>query len=229
MDKSNKICLIIIILCAILVIGVCAFAIYNRNDIQSDAQKFKNEYEVYNGVAIEDSEETYLDVNISSTNPIVYKSAKEVLEIMENETAFVYFGYPSSQEAREVIETLLEVAEEENIETIYYVDIYSIRDVYVFSGSIIPEQIQEGTQGYHDILEFLGDNLSEYYVSDANGFYYDTGVTRINAPTVVAVRDGKVVSMHEGTEEEKETLKEIYKKLFQSVKNIDDTCSDKTC
>lgn len=242
MERSNKICLIVIITCTILVIGICVYAIYNRDDVQSDAEKFKNEYEVYNGVAIDDSEEIYLDVNISSTNPIIYKTAKEIVEIMETDTAFVYFGYPSSQEARSIIETLLEVAEEESIETIYYVNIYSIRDTYVYNGSLTPEQTVEGTQGYYDILDFLGDNLSEYYVTDSTGvFRYDTGVTRLNAPTVVAVQGGEVVGFHEGTvddkdttrieltDEEKETLKEIYKTLFQSVTTTDNTCSDKAC
>ena len=49
--KSNKIMFIIIGVCAILVIGFCAFLILTKEDeeVLSDALKFKQEFEQYNG------------------------------------------------------------------------------------------------------------------------------------------------------------------------------------
>ena len=49
MEKSNKIYMIVIFVCAALVIGLCGYAIITHKDEKiSDAMKFKNEYEALN-------------------------------------------------------------------------------------------------------------------------------------------------------------------------------------
>ena len=65
---------------------------------------------------------------------------------------------------------------------------------------------------------------------DENGFFrYDTGVTRLLSPTLVAIKDASVVAMHAElvpsydyenralTEEEKEELQEEYRTVFRSL------------
>ena len=123
---------------------------------------------------------------------------------------------------------------------VYYVDILDIRDTYKFSGSIEPEQTKKGTDAYYEILEFLDDYLEEFYVKDDAGNMYDTGVKRLYAPTVVGVKDGKVVGIHVATVEsqtnpyevltdkQKDELKSIYKKMIEDVnKKENSTCTDK--
>ena len=58
MEKSNKIYMIVIFVCAALVIGLCAYAIITHKDEKiSDAIKFKNEYEALNELVNENSDE----------------------------------------------------------------------------------------------------------------------------------------------------------------------------
>lgn len=238
MSKSNKICFIIIAICTIAVIGICAFEIFNhKSNEKTDSARFKEEYEAYNGLVNENNNKNFLEVEIPKENPIVYKTGKEILDVLKNENAIVYFGFSSCPWCRNVIEPLLSAAEEKKTEKVYYVDIYDMRDTYVFNGNIIPEQTKKGTDAYYDILDFMGKNLEKYYIKDEAGNMYDTGVTRLYAPTVVAVSGGEVKSMHVGTldeqtdpyeglkKEEKEKLKNIFIDLIKSIDKELETCS----
>lgn len=243
MEKSNKLYLIIIIVCTILVVGLCAFAIYNHKDIKvSDAVKFKEEYEAYNGLVNENNDKNFLNVEISKENPIIYKSGKQILDVLKNEDALVYFGFSSCPWCRRMIEPMLETLKNEKIDKIYYVDIFDMRDTYKFTGSIIPEQTKKGTDAYYDILEFLGKNLEEYYVKDDAGNMYDTGVTRLYAPTIVSVSNGKVIGFYEQkvdskidpyekmSEDEKNKFQDMLKKMIVDLGKLEEvSCVDKAC
>lgn len=244
MEKSNKIYMIVIFVCAALVIGLCGYAIITHKDEKiSDAMKFKNEYEALNELVNENSNEKYVNVEIPEENPIVYKTGKEILEVLKNEDAIIYFGFAACPWCRNAVPVLIDVAKEMKQDKVYYVDILDIRDTYKFSGSIQPEQTKKGTDAYYEILEFLDDYLEEFYVKDDAGNMYDTGVKRIYAPTVVGVKDGKVVGIHVATVEsqtnpyevltakQKDELKSAYKKIIEDVnKKENSKCTDKkTC
>ena len=229
--KSNKVLYIIIGICVLLVIGLCIFLVINhKEEVLSDAEKFKQEFEQYNGLTYEDTNDKLIDVEIPNNNPFVYKTGKEIVEIMQSEDAYILFGYASCPLTRAAIEVLIETAKEENIDKIYYVDIKYMRDEYVPGEGIIPEQTKEGTEAYYEILNIFGSKLDKYYVASDDNFYlFDTGVTRLLSPTLVAVSKGKVISMHaeltddyeensELTEEEKEELRKDYKDVFESLK-----------
>lgn len=230
--KNNKVLYIIIGLCVLLVVGLCVFLVVNhKEEVLTDAIRFKNDFEQYNGLTYEDTNDPVIDVLIPADNPYVYKTGKEIVDILNNETAYVLFGYSSCPLTRAMIEVLSEVALEENVDTIYYLDIKDIRDEYQANGNVMAEKIKDGTTAYYDILEFFGSNLERYYVPDESGmFLYDTLTTRLKSPTFVAVRDGKVVLMHEElvesydysnrslTEEEKSELKEIYREIIKAIK-----------
>ena len=133
MDKRNKIILIGACVCACILIITCFFAIKNHQEIvQTDAIKFKEEYETLNGL---ENNEGKLNptVNISTENPIIYESDTEILDVMKNETTLIYFGYAGCPWCRNAIEPLLSAAQEKNVNKIYYVDVSSIRDEYAFS------------------------------------------------------------------------------------------------
>lgn len=228
---KNKVLYIVIGLCVLLVIGLCIFLVINhKEEVLTDAEKFKQDFEQYNGLTYEDTNESVIDVSIPSNNPFIYKTGKEIVEILNNEDAYVLFGYSSCPLTRAAIETLIAAAEEENIATIYYVDIRDIRDEFVPGESIIPEQTKEGSEAYYEIVNFFSSRLDEYYVSSEDGFYlYDTGVRRVLSPTLAAVSGGKVIDMHqelvdsytynneELNDEQKEELKDIYKEILTSL------------
>ena len=240
MEKSNRIFLAIIVVCTLCVLGICAYAIINHEEVEiTDSEKFKNEYEALNGIPSEVKDVDYLSVNINEDNPMVYKTAKEILEVLKNEDAFVFFGYPNDPYCRNAIEILLKAAKEKNIKTIYYVDILNIRDNYEFNGSIIPKQTKKGTDAYYDILKFFGNYLFEFYVKDEEGNMYDTGVKRLYASTLIAVSNNKLQYMHVNTvesqedpysvltDEQKEELLEIYKDLFSTFDS--EVCTSSSC
>lgn len=244
MEKSNKIYMIVIFVCAALVIGLCGYAIITHKDEKiSDAIKFKNEYEALNDVVNEATDNKYIEVNIDEENPMVYKTGKEILDVLKNEDAIIYFGFAACPWCRNAVPVLLDAAKELNVDKIYYVDILDIRDTYKFSGSIEPEQTKKGTDAYYEILKFLDKKLEKFYVKDEAGNMYDTGVKRLYAPTVVGVKGGKVVGFHESTiesqtdpyelldENGKSELKNEYKKIIESVNEKNNVCKDKdgTC
>ena len=239
MEKSNKIYMIVIFVCAALVIGLCGYAIITHKEEKiSDAIKFKNEYEALNELVNENSEEKYVNVEIPEENPIVYKTGKEIVDILKNEDAVIYFGFAACPWCRNAVPVLIDTAKELNVEKIYYVDILDMRDTYKFSGSIEPEQTKKGTDAYYEILKFLDKKLEKFYVKDDAGNMYDTGVKRLYAPTVVGVKDGKVVGFHVATVEsqtdpyetltdkQKEELKKEYKTIIEAVNKKDNVCKD---
>ena len=240
MEKSNKIFLAIIIICTLCVTAICVYAIMNHEEVElTDAEKFKQEFEELNGLPSEVKDVNYLEVNISDDNPMVYKSGKEILDVLKNEDAYIFFGYPNDPYCRNAIEILLEAAKEKNIKTIYYVNILNIRDSYEFNGSIIPEQTKKGTDAYYEILKFFGDKLFEFYVKDEEGNMYDTGVKRLYASTIIAVSKNKLEYMHVNTvesqedpysvltDEQKEELLDLYKDLFSTFDN--EVCTSSSC
>lgn len=229
--KNNKVLYIVIGICGLLVVGLCIFLMVNhKEEVVSDSEKFKADFEQYNGLTYEDTNESVIDVNIPEDNPFIYKTGKEIVDVLENEIAYVLFGYASCPLTRAAIEVLIETIEEAGVSKVYYVDIKDMRDEYVHTDSIIPEEVKTGTDAYYEILDFFGNNLEKYYVYDESGFYaYDTGVTRLKSPTFVAVSDGKVVSMHEElvasydysnrelTDEEMEELKKEYNEVLLAI------------
>ncbi len=239
MEKTNKVCLAIIITCTVLVIILCSLAIIKHNreeQVITDAVHFKNEFEAYNEL------DDYLDVDIPEDNPFVYKTPKQILDILKNERAVVFFGYASNSASRAIIKPLLEVAGEYDLDTIYYVDIKDIRDEYVHGDSIMPDKTKEGTQGYYDLVKFLGKSLEKYYVRDEYLNQYDTTVRRIFAPTVVAVNEGKVQGIYDingidqdgkiddVTVEIYDTLVEKYTEVIKSIKTTENlVCTNEKC
>ena len=111
--KSNKIMFIIIGFCAVLVIGFCAFLILNKKEVVlSDAQKFKQEFESYNGASYEGEAGKLIEVTIPEDNPFIYKTSKEIVDIMHNEDCFILFGYATEPLMRNSIEVLIEALKE---------------------------------------------------------------------------------------------------------------------
>ncbi|MBQ4583882.1 MAG: hypothetical protein IJA94_03230 [Bacilli bacterium] len=238
MEKDQKVLIGIIAFIFAVVVGIGIYLFVN-NDTKKldDAAKFKEEYESLNGKTYEGSDTKYLDVEISKDNLFQYASLEEVVNILKNDTALIYFGFAPCPYCRSMVNILNDIATANNLEKVYYVDILNSRDTY----EIIDDQavkITNGSRYYYELLDIMKDYLSDYAITDSDGNSYPTGVKRLYAPTVVAVKDGQIVGFHEGTidtaitneklnEEETSELKDIYQKMIDSMEiNI---CSSNAC
>ena len=198
---NKKILIISFIIIAIVILG--GVYIYRiNNDISEDAIKFKEEYESLNGQTNENNGKEYRVISISKDNPFVYKEADDIVEMINNEETFaVYFGFDSCPWCRSVVPTLIEVANDLNIETIYYVDVKEIRDTIEINDKGKLETTKKGTDGYYKLIELLDNVLSDYTLVDSDGNKVSTDEKRIYAPNVVIVVDGVAKKLESGISE----------------------------
>lgn len=211
------------LLCCLL----CAFALVGC--AQSDAFKFKTEYESLNGKE-NDKGRDYVEITIDKENPIVYADIDTILEVIEG-NGIIYFGFAECPWCRNALPVLLEVAKEQNVEEIYYYDIQDIRDeLELVDGKI--NTVKEKAEDYKKIYDALYDSLNVYEGLN------DDSIKRLYAPTVVFVKYGKVVGLHESTVEsqvdpsvpmsdsQKAELKNIY---IEGIKEVQKTVCDTKC
>lgn len=196
-------------------------------DMLPDNLRFKEQYESLNGKK-DDNNKEYLKVSIAEDNPIVYKSDSEILDVLKKETALVFFGFETDAWSRNVVEPLLQIAKDNGLEKVYYVNIANIRDEYTVKDGKLT-QTQKGTESYYQILDFLGDKLNAYYVYDETGKEFATKESRLEPATVIAVSDGKVKAYRQGTvvsqkdpyvalnEKERNELMAIYQNLYEPI------------
>lgn len=106
---------------------------------QTDAIKFKEEYEKYNN--------TKIKLNISEDNIIKYATKKEIKEIIKNKSGVIFIGDPKDNQSRVAIKCLLNASESTDLQQIYYTkdttDIEEIENtktpivIYVLEGKIV--------------------------------------------------------------------------------------------
>lgn len=174
---------------------------------EADAAKFKEDYESLNG-----KETSYGTINrsveIDEDNPFVYVTAAELVEKIENDESFyVYFGSNKCPWCRSVIEKAIEMAEENEIKIVYYVDIWDedgneiLRDKYVINDKGKLEQTIKGTDEYYRLLELLDEVLDDYVLENKKGKKFDTKEKRIFAPNFIYVSGGDAKVMVTGVSE----------------------------
>lgn len=205
---------------------------------ESDAVKFKKEYESYNGKTIENTKYQYPKVEIPSKNKIKYADADKMLEVLDKGTGILYFGYPTCPWCRNAVPVLVEAANELGIETVYYMNVKDERDEMKVKEDGTLETTKVGTKGYYQLLKRMDSILDEYTLEDINGNSVSTNEKRIFVPLVVFVREGEIVGYHLDTvtsqenpfklldENQKNELMDIYINLIHKVLN--DVC-DSTC
>ena len=127
-DKKTK--LILLIVSLVVLVGLLVFVILNekKDNVSIDAKKFNEEYKL-------DDEE----------NVFVYRSAEEIIKILENGTGVVYLGFPECPWCTAYVKILNEVAKEEGLEKIYYYNIKEDRD--------------DNTEFYQKVVSILSDYL----------------------------------------------------------------------
>ncbi len=200
---------ILLIVTLVLTLTACT-----KETKTSDAKQFKEEYESING---EDNGHGSKNrtLKIAEDNPFVYASSSEIAKKMEDGESFVvYFGFAKCPWCRSMIEQLIKSAKDNNIETIYYVDVLEIRDTYQIDDNGEVQLTKEGTEGYMALIEKMGNVLSDYKLTDEEGNEIEVGEKRIYAPNVVAVVNGKAEKMVEGISEK---LEDPYSKLTDEM------------
>ena len=191
-----------IILSLLIVLSVFTLSSCGKKEVKNtDAIKFKEEYEKLNGEKNRNGV-TYREVEIDEENPFVFATAEEIQEKIDNKETFaVYFGFNSCPWCRSIITTLIEVADDLNIEKIYYVDVLDIRDTYELNSKNKPEKTKDGSEGYNELINSLANVLSDYTLTTEKGKTVQVGEKRIYAPNLVSVVDGKAQKLNTGISE----------------------------
>lgn len=205
----NKKILLFLLLFSVLLVG-CTKTISKV----TDGEKFKQEYENLNGKQYDNVK--IRSVNISKDNPFIYKNAEDIIEMINQKKSFVvYFGYAKCPWCRSMIEELIDVAKENKINEIYYVDILNIRDIKEVDENGNITTTKEGTKGYNQLLEKLDSLLQEYTIKDQEENEVPTNEKRIYAPNVVVIINGRPNKLETGNSP---LQKDPYQELTKEIK-----------
>ena len=158
----------------------------------TDSEKFSKEYS-----------------SIDKDNIFVYKTNNEIINILKHGKGLVYLGFKECPWCNAYVPMLNDIAKENNIEKIYYLNILNER--------------KENTKEYLEIVDILKEHLR----------YDDEGKKRIYVPAVIAINNGNIVGFDDETsydtlgyddpkdywtEERKQNLKE---KLVSMISKIE--------
>ncbi len=154
---------------------------------RQSALDFKTEYEALNDkTAFKDLKYRALDIN--EDNPYIKVTPKEIVEKLENKESFyLYVGDPLCPWCRSGLEKMIEVAMNEGVKDIYYIDFWDdehneiLRDLYEVQTegkktSVV--KTKESTEEYAKILEAVKD-FAQDYVLTKDEKTYETGTKRI--------------------------------------------------
>ncbi len=193
----------IILICTPILILLVSISIYLINNTNKDGKRFSKEY-------------SYL--NLSNKNPFIYKNAKEIITMINDDESFlVYFGYPDSVAVKENISNMIKAINDTNTSLIYYVNTKNIKD----TKEIINDRVETtklGTSGYYDLVMFLYDYLDDYYVDNS------LVGKRITEPTLLAISNGKVSSITKN-----DYSYESFLEVIRSLNGLNICDEDKAC
>lgn len=194
---KQKIGILLIIVIAIIGTIVIYKHFYKQQVDNKSVTKFSDEY-------------TLVDKN----NVFVYSNIDEVANMLENGTGIVFMAFPECPLCQYYAKYLNEVAIENNIKEIYYLNIKHDRQI--------------NSNNYSKITKLL----NSYLYSD------DSGKAKVFAPNLTFVKNGKIIAndnetaITEGNMKvekywNQEKINEFKVKVTSYIKDYDTTCS--TC
>ena len=209
--------LLIIILVASILLTIFILKPFNKEKEITDNIKFKEEYEKLNN-------KENINVTINENNPFIYSDSKDIINKINNKESFiVYFGFSECPYCRTILPSLIEVSEYLELDKIYYVDIFDIRDTIIINEDNELETTKEGTKEYNQLVELFDSVLEEYTLEDKEGNTISTDKKRIYAPSIITVVEGEIIALETGLNNDldinkelsKEDKKEIYDKFYK--------------
>lgn len=192
---KKKILISLVIVFIILILGGI-FLNFN------DSFRFKLSYEYINFLEYNNGKK--IKVNIPTDNKIKYVSEDEVIDLLENGTGILYFGYNTCPWCRNIVSPLIDAAKNNDIDIIYYADLHKL-NISLIRGKL-----------YKILDSYLRDD--------------DEGKKVLAVPDVYFIRNGKIVGHHLGTvdsyrnpydgmsKKQKKELLEIYYDLIKEMK-----------
>lgn len=244
--RSAAICVVILfILIGALIVYIFS-ELFNESEIpepkeeNTNALKFKKEYESVNGMEI--GENKVRELSIPEDNPFIYKSAEDIVEMINNkETFIVYFGFIKCPWCRSVLPSMIESAKKKNIDKIYYVDVLDIRDAYELDDKHKLVKTKDGSEGYNKLIDLLSSILEDYspltYTKGKKTIKVKVNEKRIYAPNIVIVKNGKPIALESGVSEKQKNayqeltddmtceMKEAFNCFFDKFVSDKGTCS----
>lgn len=228
----NKKLIYLIVSFLIVIVVISTFIKFTYGEEKTDSIIFKQEYESYN--------KDLISLKIRKNNNIKYSSYDEIIDIIQNGTGVIYLGTPTSNWCRNIINPLFDATNNNDIETIYYLDISKDMDYYIVEDDKLVYRIddngkeQKGTEEYFKLVDLLKDYLSPYTI-ELDDKKYTTDSYRIYLPTVIFVKDGEIVGFHVSTvishiNEDKKLTDDEYEELYDIYEGYildmsSDTCS----
>lgn len=219
---------------------ICFYGRFDKkNVIETDAMRFKREYEALNDTARESDGAKYNKLEVDKDNPFIYIDAKEALDIIDNKDAIIYVGAPWCPWCRNAVPILIEIAKKFNIKEVYYLDLDDEKSIWEVEDGKAVKRI-DGTKYYYQLLEKLNDYLRDYTLTSDSGKNLKTGEKRIYIPYVIGVKRGRVVADKVGTvdlddnqtkydyltDEQKDELSKTYEEIFNAVyQEVGGSCS----
>lgn len=212
----------------IFFIGVCLFFTTGCNKKEdTDALLFKKEYESLNDTS-NTAGLAYRTITIPEDNPFVYITAEELVKkIEQEETFYIYFGSSYCPWCRSVLEKFIPIAKENNVQTVYYFNIWdndhveNFRDVYVLNDKKEPVLQTEGTSSYKMLLNYLDNVLEDYTLTDKDGNTITVPEKRIYAPNFIYVESGKAIKLATGISEKQENSRaELTEEILEEEETI---------
>lgn len=238
-SRDRKILIGFVIILVLFAVGIGVRVFMNKDTnttTMTNGERFKSEYEALNGKLNESSKMTYPEVSINAKNPIKYLNEEQTIDLIKNKTGIIYFGFNSCPWCRTMIPMLLKAAESTGLGEINYLDIKDIRDVMVLDDNDKPVTKTEGSKGYKELLKAMDSVLDDYYLTNSDNEKIHAGEKRLYAPTVIAVKDGKIIDIHVDTvstqktgytplsQKEQEELFQIYQEMM--LKMLGSSCNE---
>ena len=233
---KNKVLIMLIMVVTLFSFAACGKKEEAKDDNKETALAFKEEYEKLNGVVNKNGKE-HRPILLSENNRFVTTNAEDIVKKIENGDSFyVYFGSKLCPWCRSVIEMADKVSRENDIEKIYYVDIWDdegneiLRDKYTVNDNNELVLSIKGTDSYIKLLEYFDEIIDDYNITDNNGESVETGEKRIYAPNFIYVSKGKAVRITTGTSPlQKDSREELTKEMLKDEEEMFDKFFVNTC
>ncbi len=212
----------------LLVIGV--FTILTVNNKKEDKKiglAFKTDYEEVNGKENKNGKK-HREVNISEDNKFIEITVSDLIKKIDNEeTFYVYFGSRLCPWCRSTIEKADKISRDNNIEKVYYIDIWDdegneiLRDKYIVNDNNELEVVIEKSEEYAKLLEIFDSVLDNYTLTNSDGEEVETNEKRIYAPNYIYVEKGKAVRLVTGISElQKDSREELTEEMLAEEEKI---------